>query len=374
MYDVVVVGQGLTGLLSSIWTKEKGHSVALVSQGTGKIIQSSGVMDLSPGKEEQENTLAKPALINKSVEEFKDLTSRLGYPYQGNVQTQVPVVTGSGYVKMTTLYPETITPVPKTGNVVIIGFQEITDFKPEYIKGNLQKERPELTIDAITVRLGKSSLRTMTQLDAARLLEQKEIRASVIQQIKSKMSEQSIKQPKLFVFPASLGVGQWRTVLSDFRDSLGSAITEAPGMPPNATAIRLNDVLVKEAVRTGIRFYTDTIVAGSNLERNQVQSLVVKSTGKTSNLEGLNFIIAGGGVLGGGLEVTAEGLKEQILRLEVDEFGQYVDCPRNVFPVGASQGTKVTQYGVTGGIYSILSSYEVQSKFEESFARGIKHA
>lgn len=34
MYDVVVVGQGLTGMLTAIWGRKQGQRVALVSSGT----------------------------------------------------------------------------------------------------------------------------------------------------------------------------------------------------------------------------------------------------------------------------------------------------------------------------------------------------
>lgn len=374
MYDVVVVGQGLTGLLSAIWLREQGNQVALVSQGTGKILQSTGLMDVAPGMGEKENSMAKESSAVAATEKFKSLLNKLGNPYQGQLKKPVPIVTGSGYVKWTNLYPQTITPIPEKGRVIIVGFQEIADFRPIYVKGNLQKERPDLQIETMTVRLGSGSLRTMTQLDAARALEKEDVRLSVCKQIKREMAEQQIDVSQLFVFPASLGVNSWETVLQDLEESLGAAVTEAPGMPPNATAVRLYEALKKEAVRRGVRFYIDTQVQGCHVEQKRVKSLTIKTANRITELSGLNYIIASGGVLGGGLEVTSSGLKDQVLGLEVDEFGQYTDCPQNVFPAGACQGTNVTRYGITGGVFSLLSSYEVFSIFETLLARGEIHA
>ncbi len=370
MYDVVVVGQGLTGLLSAIWSRERGSRVALVSQGTGKILQSTGLMDVHPGMGKKENTMAMEGTAAAASERFKDLMNNLGYPYRGQLNNPVPIVTGSGYVKWTSLYPETITPVPEEGDVVIVGFQEIGDFRAVHVKENLQKKRPKLNIEAVTVRLEKHSLRTMTQFDAARMLEQQEVRLSVIEQIKSELAKQDIK-PQFAVFPASFGVNKWRSVVKELEESLDAVVTEAPGMPPNASAVRLHEVLKKEAVRLGVRFYEDTQVLGCHIEQKLVKSLKVKTSNRTTEISGLNYIIASGGILGGGLEVTSAGLKDRVLGLEVDEFGQYTDCPQNVFPVGASQGTKVTHYGITGGVFSILSGYEVQSMFKPALARGI---
>lgn len=374
MYDVVVVGQGLSGLLSAIWSKEFSEKVALVAQGTGKIIQSTGLMDVTPGNEKTGNTIIDAKLAEQAIEKFTDLMNKLNYPYQGSLNTTVPVVTGAGFVKYTNLYPETITPLPSTGHVIIVGFEEIADFQPTYVKGNLQSECPELKIDTLKVQLGEKSLRTLTQLDAARLLDRQEVRNRVIEQIKQQMVEQNIEQPRLFIFPASLGVTNWKTVVQDFHEALGTPVTEAPGMPPNATAIRLHEALRKEAVRLGIRFYLDTQVKGSTIENNTVKSLTIKNSSKTMQLEGANYVIAGGGVLGGGLTVTAKGLEDTILGTEVDQFGQYTVCPDNVFPVGATLGTKTLKFGITGGVFTLQSSYESCLKLEESFTGGIVHA
>ena len=231
-----------------------------------------------------------------------------------------------------------------------------------------------MKIDAIKVRLGAKSLRTLTQNDAARLLDRREIRERVIEQIKTKMAEQNIEQPRLFIFPASLGIENWKEVVQHFHESLGTPVTEAPGMPPNATAVRLYGALKKEATKLGIRFYLDTQVQGSKIENNKVSYLNIKNNGKTVPLKGQHFVNAGGGVLGGGLVVTHKGLKDSVFGLDVDENGEYKACPENVALVGASHGKKVLKYGITGGIFSIQSSYECCMKLEKSLTGGIVHA
>lgn len=358
MYDVVVVGQGMSGLLSAIWAKEQGRKVGLVSQGTGKIIQSSGLFDYY-GKTPQTD------VTEKAIEKFKKLVNKLELPYQGNLHQPASVVTGAGYLKETILYPETIVPIPDLGHVIIVGFKEIADFQPAFVKGNLERERPNLKIDTLSVTLGKKSLRTMTQLDAARLLDKKEIRTGVIAEINKVIQEKNLGQPRLFIFPASLGIQNWKTVLEEFSEGLGALVTEAPGMPPNASAIRLHEALRKEAIRLGIRFYSDTKVIGSIVEDNRVKNLTIKTINKATELIGKNYIIAAGGVLGGGHEVTSQGLVDTVLGLELNSLGQYSVCPENVIPVGASLGANILHYGITGGIFSVQSSYGSILKLEK---------
>ena len=369
MYDVVVIGQGLTGMLSAIWAKQEGAKVALISQGTGKIIQSTGVMDLLPGSNAKIEDFTReykkewePLFMESGVERFKTLMSQLGNPYQGSIGQPVEIVTGSGFLKSTTLYPTTITPMPMKGNVVVVGFQEITDFQPRYVAENLATQRAELKIDHFSVRLGQRSLRTMTQLDAARLLEQKEVRNLVIQQIKEKMRELSIPTPDLFILPSVLGIQNWKEVWEDFKIGLGTKITEAVGMPPNATAIRLQEQLRKEMIRLGVRQYGNSKVVGSHRVNQKIESVMVRNTNQTIEVKGKSFILATGGILGGGLEQMVNGVTETALGLEVSQDGDVVNPCENLSLVGAAQGIRVTRYGITGGIFSILSSYESMIK------------
>jgi glycerol-3-phosphate dehydrogenase subunit B len=382
MYDVVVIGQGLSGMLSAIWSKEQGHRTALVSSGAGKIIQSTGVIDLIPGSEaelkgwtEQYHLNSKQkSQLTGAVAQFRALTKRLGYPYKGDAEKLISIVTGSGHIKRTALFPETIHPIPEKGHVTIVGFHEVSDFQPLFVKGNLQKARPHLSIDSFKINLGKKSQRTMTQLDAARLLDQKDVRDYCVQQIKEQMAKNKINQTDLYIFPASLGVENWKEVVQQLSTELGAAVTEAPGMPPNATAVRLYERLKKEAVKMGVRFYADTNVRGCNLDGDEIKSLTIESMNQTRELCGSRYILAAGGILGGGLELTPEGIKETVLGLSVDEFGELIHCPVNLHPVGASKGIKVTHYGITGGMYSILSTHEAACVLQQTSIGGTRSA
>jgi glycerol-3-phosphate dehydrogenase subunit B len=382
MYDVVIIGQGLSGMLSAIWAKEQGYHTALVASGAGKLIQSAGVFDFIPGsngdwkawKGQYQLNALKKSMLNEAIEHFKTLTFRLGYPYQGDVDNSISIVTGSGHLKCTALYPETIRPIPERGHAVIVGFQEITDFQPDYVKANLEKERPHLAIDAFSIQLGQHSQRTLTQLDAARLLDQQEMRNKCIKQIKSFMEEKNIPKPDLFIFPASLGVENWKETIKELSSQLGAPVTEAPGLPPNATAIRLQNSLKKEAVKLGVRLYSDTTVIGCDLKGKEIKSLQIRTPNRVTTLEGCQYILATGGILGGGLEVTEAGIRETALKLEVNESGALLKSPINLYPIGASNGSKVTRYGITGGVYSILSSSETISQLQPSTIGGTWNA
>ncbi len=381
MYDVIVVGQGLTGLLSAIVAKKQNKKVALVAKGTGKMLQSTGLMDLVPGSNKDFSqwmelyglSNREKITVKDAINEFKRLTEKIGYQYVGDVDKLANIVTSSGHLKSTALYPKTITPIPEKGRVVIVGFTEIVDFQPEFLKGNLQKERPNLQIKTMSVSLGKDSQRTLTQLDAARVLDEKESREQILKQIKEKMKAESTEGVDLFIFPAALGVQQWEEVHTQFSSELKAKVTEAPGLPPNATAIRLHERLRKEAIKLGVRFYADTEVNGFS-EKGTINEITIKMSNRSAKLQSYHLLICTGGILGGGLEQTAKGLKETTLHLSVNKEGSYVDLPDHVYPVGASLGTNVIHYGITGGVYSIVSSYLTNFQMEQSDMRGLQRA
>lgn len=368
MYDYIVIGQGLTGMLSAIWAREKGASVALVSLGEGRIIQSTGVMDPIHQTQSWDEMM-----IKNGINTFKELLNRLDYPYHGNNDTPVEIITGSGHLKWTGLYPETIQPIPKQGHIAIIGFREIADFQPEYVKGNLSKDRPDLKINAINISLGKRTLRTMTQLDAARMLDDQEVRKYVLKQVKEKLRENAVQSLDLCVFPSSLGIQEWKKVMGEFQQELQAPVTEAVGMPPNATAIRLHEALKKEMTRLGVRIYFNTQVIGSHIEKNLLKSIRINNS-TLEEMTAKKYIMATGGILGGGFERTTEGLKEKVLGVEINQNGEYLSPIKNLYCIGASQGLHVIRNGITGGVYSILSSYttiEKAAKEETSYDQNV---
>lgn len=376
MYDVVVIGQGLSGMLAAVWAREEGKRTAMIMSGAGKLMQATGVLDLIPGSRgtlsewmqvHSENT----AEVLQAVEKFKVLTRELGYPYNGDVRKLVPVVTGSGHIKMTALYPATVTPVPERGHAVVVGFCELPDFQPLFISRNLQKERPLMAVDTIRIQIGAESERVMTQLDAARLLDQKDVRDRCLRQISQQLADKGISQADFFVFPSSLGNEAWAQTLKQFSETLGAKVTEAPGMPPNATAIRLNDRLKLKAIRSGVRLYADTTVFGADMEQNHIRSVSVRMANRTTDVAGRQFILATGGILGGGLEVTPDGIRETALHLETDTDGRPVNPPDNLFLAGASGGEQLTRHGIAGGICSLVSSYESVFGVRKAIAGGM---
>ncbi|GEL08197.1 FAD-binding protein [Salisediminibacterium halotolerans] len=363
MYNTAVIGQGLTGLFAAILSAEKGGKTAVISNGAGKWLQSSGLFDFTPGFAGDYDSWSKqfgPAGSDpkKAVDAFLQLTKEVGYPYAGSFEQTVSVVTGSGHLKQTQLYPPTMRPIPDKGNFLVVGFEEVIDFQPAQAAGNLQRECPGCNVSELKVSLGERSSRGMSQTDAARLLDRNGVRQAVIASLKAALKDRDAEAPDVVVFPALLGMKNWAEAVNDFEEAFGCAVTEAPGLPPNAGALRLYQLLKKRAVRLGVRFYENTAVNGAKIQGNRVGSLGIEQGVRRQNLQAEHFIAATGGILGSGLIDTLDGFEETALQLEVDANGTIIEVPENLYPVGAAAGIDKTRCGITGGIYSLVSGYD----------------
>ncbi|WP_280768488.1 FAD-binding protein [Salipaludibacillus daqingensis] len=366
MFDVVIIGQGLAGLLTAIRAKQENKRVAVIAEGTGKIMQSTGFMDLIPSSSQnldeskhlflQKNISEE--LIDQSVEWFKALMNEINLPYEGSVHFLSPVVTGAGYVKNTALYPTTVRPIPNKGDILIVGLNGIIDFQPTYVKENLMKERPDLNVSTVTVDFFKGSGRVLSQVDAARAMDDKQVRARFITSLKNEMRTKEIATPDLMIFPSCLGMVNHKDVIEDLNDSIGP-VTEAPGLPPNAAAIRLHDALHHYAVKKGVRFYEDETVFHAKVYDGVVTEVLTGNQTKPQAIKLKQLVVASGGILGGGLEQVSTGLSDRTLSLPITSEGTLVDPINNIFYIGSSSKMPWSETWISGGIYTISSSYSV---------------
>ncbi|MFT8872337.1 MAG: FAD-binding protein [Sporolactobacillus sp.] len=376
MYDCAVIGEGLSGLLTAIWLREEGRTVALAASGTGKIVQSSGLFDLIPGSDAgmerwmQLHQLddAAPGHLEAAVDRFKATAKAAACPYAGDALHAATVISGSGRLKKTGLYPVSVLPVSGAEKITVVGFDGLTDFQPAFVAANLGRDLPHADVKHMSIDLGLQTQRTLTQLDIARQLDDDE---ALRQRIMTVLSEKPTSAgADLLVFPSALGVHSWR----DLMTGIGTPMTEAAGLPPNAAAFRLYRGLRQLAVRLGVRFYLDATVFAADDEGGRVTSVRYRSGGREQALAADNFVLATGGVLGGGLEMLAGACRETALGLTVDGFGRPLETPANVWTTGAACGLQETIYGITGGMYNLLSVYRTVGAVMRMKEGSVSHA
>ena len=138
--DVVVIGNGVAGLMAALVSADEGKKVTLLSYGAGTFPLNSGVIDIlgyddagkavdSPiegiGKLAENHPYKKigVAAIQDSVEFFKRTVAGEGFPYTGSIKEQQWLVTSVGTLKPTCLLPESLEASDcfKAHEIVIVG-------------------------------------------------------------------------------------------------------------------------------------------------------------------------------------------------------------------------------------------------------------
>jgi len=339
--DIVVIGSGLSGLVSAICTSHQGKKTKLITKGWGSLFWTSGCIDLiSPNADINQDFMENPldkykqiCLINREhpyskidlrqIEEsftfIQDICSSSGYPLLGSIKNNWFLPTSVGSYRPTCLIPETMVAGDLRNNctTLVVGFQDYLDFFPKIISDNLQKYNLECS--SLVISPSELSKRfTLNNLILAELFESQEFRDEVCHLIKTKISDGTIPRPKRIGFPAVLGIRNSSLVQHDLELKLGSDIFEIPTLPPSIPGIRLFNVLKKQLINSGGEIYEGMEVNGFESKNGEILSVISNSTSRILTHTANIFILATGGILGGGIFAEFEtNPKEKVFNLPV---------------------------------------------------------
>lgn len=333
-YDVAVAGAGYAGLSAAYAAVKKGKKTAVISRGAGNYSSSSGAFELLghiPGRSEAvtkpvdslddlaEASDGHPYLLmgkewlHEASSLFLEMTREIGIPYKGSPDGNILVPTAIG-----ALYPVCMTPeqsfhqVTEKEKIAVIGIRELMDFFPSLLAKALGK-RLGRDIVVKWVSLDVESGRGLNGFDCARLLEKAEIRSKIAEQMK-----EGLNHPDLVIFPAVLGFHHHGEVRHHLEEALQSPILEVPTLPPVVTACRLGDALRAWLLNMGVDFYLGVSACLSGSDGKSCSGLRLSFKGSRSRVISADaFVLATGGILGEGLTVHPDSVKEEVFDLPV---------------------------------------------------------
>lgn len=394
-YDVAVIGGGLAGLVAANVAARRGKEVLLIAEGLASLHMATGCIDLLgyPGPDpESKDPVADPwealreliakkpghpyarvglPLIAESLQWFAGVCRETGYPMVGS--TAVSTVgstaglsaenlllpTGMGTVRPTYLAPETMISGnladpggssnarsqrnpgdPGSGALLIVGFEGFRDFHPAYAAENLQALENLQVFGARIPAPGFANTRDLSAVDLAVFFDREEFRHEVAGEIKKVLAGLDAKTLKKRVgrigFPAVLGLEKAREARRDLEEQLGLPVFEIPILPPSIPGLRLARVLEKAARSAGVEFLPGSPVIAAQVEGGRCRSVTVQTPVRQSRYQADTFILATGGVLGGGIRIAIDGPHEPIFGLPVSHPPARQDWsqPRFLAPEG----------------------------------------
>ncbi len=339
---MLIIGSGIAGLTAAISARQSGVSVILVSKGAGTYAISSGCIDLlgyvanKNGTEAVEAPLSALPLLPKdhpysllgkdavlqAISFFSDILERQKAPYTAGKteegapkNTLLPTILGT--VKPSYLIPKThdSTPLFNGKKILVAGVSGLRDMSPKLCRDGLRRQAGlgDKEMDTVLLPAPLNGLhRSLSTLDLARFVDTKEGETWL---------ETSLgRLAPLYdcvLLPPILGTKNGGEPAERLEKRLGTRLLELLSIPPGVGGIRLHKALMQEARDLGIRFLENVDISAAVLSGSTATCVTTQGT-SPERLLASSFILATGGILGGGLTSYPDRIEEKIFRLPVD--------------------------------------------------------
>jgi glycerol-3-phosphate dehydrogenase len=392
LLDSLVIGMGLSGLAAAWQVSACGLKTRLIAKGQGALYWHSGCIDIlgyfpidnpqpvnSPAQfivqliqQQPDHPYAYLGLeeINEALTSFQDLCKLHGYPLCGSLERNWRLPTALGTIRPTCLAPETMIEGDLQQNtpMLIIGFEGFVDFYPELIAANLNLQ----DIPATGIALKLASLQTrrfITGRVLAKLFETADFRTEVSTAIKAFLSSSNSKAARIG-FPAVLGIQRTMEIFADLRAKLGLPIFEIPTLPPSIPGMRLSHLLIDAIQKTGGQVYDGMqAVSATAEEKGLINIIWSEAAARQKPNRARNYILATGGILGGGTIASYEGwVQDTVCGLPIHALGDRNSWLNRKFLTG--RGHPIFQAGIQ--VDSNFRPVDSQGKpfFENLYAIG----
>ena len=352
MAKVVVIGAGVSGLLSACYAAKSGHEVKVLSYGQGALTVAGGIIDLI-GYDKDSNPVTDPleyiatlkephpyALvgterIEAALEAFKQLTSEQGYLYVGDAHHNHKVPTAIGSFKPSCLIPPSIDgkAIWERPKILVVGFTLLKDYYPKLITKNFEHYFGSTkTVSYKQVELNWPTgrgYRDVSALDLARDLETDLGRLNLITQLKRHCGPDTA-----VVIPPILGEQPEMAakIQRDLERELNTKFVEVSSIPPSVTGLRL-DLLLRRACRDlgvevidkaqAIGFVSAAddgghIAKGKEADARKIcKAVITGGFGHTHQYACDSVIVATGGFFSAGLVTSMGRMYEPIFGIEI---------------------------------------------------------
>ena len=336
IYDVVVIGGGLAGLVAAWRSSQAGLSTKLITRGWGATHWNAGCIDVLgylPGEEHvqvenprqaieflQHNypghpyALAGIEAVEQALTSLQTLSEESGYPLDGSLDRNWLLPSALGVPRPTCLAPRSMVAgdLRVREPVLLVGFDQFLDFYPALAAENIN--RFGIPAQGISLDLpGLRNLRSLSPAVLAQLFETEAFLGEVIAALKLHLG-----RSRRVGFPAILGMQKAVEVHHTLEEQLGRPVFEIPGLPPSIPGIRMHNLLSSAGRSAGAQIFNGMLVLGSTSEAGRVDSVWSEAAARRKTHPARAFVLAIGGILGGGLVGEPDGkVREIVFNLEL---------------------------------------------------------
>lgn len=333
-FETVIIGGGISGLVSGIKLAKKGKNVAIVSSGQSALHFFSGSFELLGNANGETVTNPAEAIMSlpeshpyrrigkdnicRLLKEVKPLLSEAGIKANGDENRNHYRLTPLGMFKPSWLTLDDYATVEDAGKLpwkkaAIINLGGYLDFYPKYLAYGLGKHGVECTINHISLPQLEILRKSPSEMRATNIA--KALTFDVLEQLANQMKGIA-GDADIILFPAVLGLFNDHPV-EFLREKLGMRIGLVPTMPTSVPGVRTQITLRNHFQHLGGTYLLGDSVESGVFDGGKLKSVTTTHLGDMP-LSADNFIFASGSFFSHGLKAAPDRVYEPVFNLDVD--------------------------------------------------------
>ncbi|MBQ9405910.1 MAG: anaerobic glycerol-3-phosphate dehydrogenase subunit B [Desulfovibrio sp.] len=343
MADVLVVGAGMAGLMAALAAAQQGCRVKLLAAGMGALAISGGTVDLLgyvDGASVDAPWQALPRLpakhpyrllgennVRTALTFLRKTLAEHGWPMTTAVaqgqecNTYVPTIMGT--LRPTWLLPPGMDAqaLQNARRVLVLSVEGLRDCRPSLIISQLKryKDWNQRQYDhALLPSPFGATHRSISALDLARLADRPQTRTWLLDGL-----EKYAGAYDLLLIPPLCGSRADADFLQTVQRKVGCPLVEMCSIPPGVGGLRLRDALLRALKKLDFSALENATAVRAEVADDCCAALEVSAAGQKRQHKARAFILATGGILGGGLTLEPGKARESV-------FGMDIPVPQDV--------------------------------------------
>lgn len=326
-YETIIIGGGLTGILSGISLAEKGMKVAIISAGQSALHFSSGSFELFNA----ENPMQGIASLSEShpyrkigldaVNRYADLAveifARAGIKLSGDKNRNHYRITPIGMIKSAWLTIDDYAAFDSPDSmpwrhVALVNFDGYVDFYPKFLESGFAKRGVDCDNFTLVLKEFEHLRESTTEMRATNIA--RIMTGDLLSKIAKELNDR-IGEAEAVFMPAVFGIFNDDAVVA-LRSQVNVPVYFIPTMPASVPGVRTQLQLKNYFQRLGgVYLLGDNVTCGV-MEEGRLKSISTVNHGNVE-FEADNFILATGSFFSHGLIASQNRIYEPIFNLDV---------------------------------------------------------
>ncbi len=297
-FEVLVIGEGLSGITAAAAACRQGARVMLASKGPGTFVLGSACVDLA-GLNWGALGIGKcgTAEMEEAIGFFVELTVAAGCAYEGGVRERRLVPTIMGTFAEVSLAPRTLWKGDPRGarKTVVVGIESVFGFDPNFVAERLSVHSREMGLTTsyrgVAIKLPQvQDQQWLTPLDIASEVD----RDSFYRQALIAALKPVVEGADLMIIPGILGLNSGDDDIRCYEDEIGCAICELPTLPPSVPGLRLLRRLESYLAAMGVEICMGFEIQKLCIDGDRCTGAVLDTPGRPRTVHADSVILASG--------------------------------------------------------------------------------